>query len=376
MQQHLDLMRKILEKGHDHSDRTGVGRRSLFGEQIRFNLEDGFPLTTTRHINTRAIIEELLWFISGSSDNTELREKNVGIWSKWTVTSENVEEFLQKYNEQIHGADKNIGSSEEAETYLRTKVGSVGHMYGEAWRNVPNLMAHALWPNQNLDDVAEDKLAKVTEEWNALGIFLTNNPSLLDTQQVPTKEEFFQTKLYENVDQLNDLLINLRDRPYSSRHVVSAWIPQWIPFETLSPAENVLLEKGALAPCHTLFQCFVTPPQGNPDTALPKLSMQLYLRSSDVPVGLSFNIAQYAILLTMIAQVSQMEPYELIITFGDCHIYLDQIELVKEQLIRQPLPLPTLWVDPMQTSLYGFDRNQIIINNYNYHEAINYPVAV
>lgn len=370
MQQHLDLMQKILDKGHDHPDRTTIGRRSLFGEQIRLNLEDGFPLTTTRAINTRAIIEELLWFISGSSDNTELKEKNVGIWSKWTVTPEDVEVFLEKYKDKMRG---DLGSQEEAKAYLESKVGSVGHMYGEAWRNVPSLMSHALWPEQKIEDVAPDKLAKVTEEWNALGIYITNNPSILETQHIPTKEEFFQTKLAENVDQLNDLLINLRDRPYSSRHVVSAWIPQWIPFETLSPTENVLLEKGALAPCHTLFQFFVTPSK---DEGKPKLSMQLYLRSSDVPVGLSFNIAQYAILLSMVAQVSNMDPYELIITFGDCHIYQDQIELVKEQLTRQPLPLSKLWLNPEIKSLYDFKAEDISIDDYLYHASIKYPVAV
>lgn len=370
MQQHLDLMQKILDKGHDHSDRTGIGRRSLFGEQLRFNLEDGFPLTTTREINTRAIIEELLWFISGSSDNTELKEKNVGIWSKWTVTPEDVQNFLVKYQDKMQG---DLGNQEEAKAYLEAKIGSVGHMYGEAWRNVPSLIAHALWPEQKIEDAAPDKVAKITEDWNALGVFITNNPSILETQQVPTKEEFFQTKLAENVDQLNDVLINLRDRPYSSRHVVSAWIPQWIPFETLSPTENVLLEKGALAPCHTLFQFFVTPPK---EEGRPKLSLQLYLRSSDVPVGLSFNIAQYAILLSMVAQVSNMDAYELIIAFGDCHIYQDQIELVKEQLSRQPLPLPTLWLNPEKTSLWDITADDIAINDYHHHAAIKYPVAV
>ena len=369
MQQHLSLMQKILDKGRSHPDRTGVGRCSLFGEQIRFNLEDGFPLTTTRQINTKAIVEELLWFISGSSDEHLLAEKT-NIWSKWSVTADNVEEFLVKYKEQLHGED---GGKEEAEAYLKTKVGLVGHMYGEAWRKVPNLISHALWPSQNLDDVAKDKLAKVTEEWNALGVYLTNNPSILETQPIPTKEEFFQSKLHDDIDQLNDLIINLRDRPYSSRHVVSAWIPQWIPFETLSPNENVLLEKGALAPCHTLFQCFVTPPVRD---ERPKLSLQLYLRSSDVPVGLSFNIAQYAILLTMLAQVSNMDAYELIISFGDSHVYLDQLELVEQQLTRQPLPLPTLWLNPEVTSIYDFTSDDIRIDNYNYHPAIKYPVAV
>lgn len=218
MKQFLELMKEIVDQGYSHEDRTGVGRISIIGRQLRFDLNKGFPLVTTRKIFTKALIEEMLWFIRGSVNVRELQEKGVKIWDHWTLEKTHTDAFIEKYmnftkdirsdnDELINNVLQDIGKNQE---------GTIGPMYGYIWRNSST-----------------------------------------------------------GVDQLELLIDNLKIRPYSSRHVVTAWIPEYIPDETLTPQENIIMGKGALAPCHMMFQCFVSKPRENEK---PKLSLMMYQR--------------------------------------------------------------------------------------------------
>lgn len=264
MKQYLERLRQIHDEGHSHEDRTGVGRRSIFGTQDRYPMADGFPLDTTRKIFTKALILETLWFIRGSYDASELQKEGVKIWDKWAVTEEHIKEFAKKYS---HG-------DAEVENMIVTalgtdKIGTIGMMYGAMWRNAPQIGVHQLWPDVAKEDMPSDKLAVWTEEYEAARL---GTPS----DELPTFEQYIKARYYQTVDQLNELIINLKKRPYSSRHVVTAWIPSHVPFETLSPEENVLLERGALAACHAMFQCFVHPPVQ--EGGKKRLSLQMYIR--------------------------------------------------------------------------------------------------
>lgn len=221
MKQYLELLQKIVDHGYAHEDRTGVGRISIIGEQLRFNLSAGFPLVTSRKIFTKALIEEMLWFIRGCTDTKELVAKGVNIWNHWALQKEHVQAFKDKYV----GEGKSVPGYEEVTQEQHNQIldnipeeiyGNIGPMYGYVWRNS-----------------------------------LTG------------------------IDQLAQLIKNLKERPYSSRHVVTAWLPEYIPDETMSPQDNIILERGALAPCHMMFQCFVSKPKGDEK---PKLSLMMTQR--------------------------------------------------------------------------------------------------
>lgn len=369
MLQYLDLMKDILSKGVDRSDRTGTGRRSVFGRQLRFNLEDGFPLVTTRKISLEAIATELLWFLSGSTDNNILNENNVSIWNRWAVKPDDVNKMLRKYAEEFKG------NEEAFRSFFESQLNNLGPIYGMAWRDAPvkSIDLMAFWKTINIDDIPDDKKDYYEETYLAGIKAIENELADPGPQGIPERDVYYKSLYHSSVDQINELVISLRDRPYSARHVVSAWIPEWLPFEDLSPQENVLIGKAALAPCHALFQCFVYPADIN--HLKPRLSLQLYLRSSDVPIGLPYNIAQYAMLLSMLAKVSNYEPYELIVSLGDAHIYQDQIEDAKLQITRAPLPLPKLMLMEVD-NLFNFTKEDIFIDGYNHHDAINYRVSV
>jgi thymidylate synthase len=264
MKQYLNVLRQIMEHGHDHGDRTGVGRRSVFATQERFNLQEGFPLVTTRKIFTKGIIEELLWFIRGSTDNKELTDKKVNIWNQWALSEHDIEIFADKYSEG------NPDFRAALVTKMSTKLNGIGPMYGHVWRNAPNDKIHILWPDVKLDNIPHDKLLQYNEEYNKLSA--EHNPI---EGPLPSYEEFCKMRYYSTIDQLNELVIGLKVRPFSSRHIVTAWVPQITPFEGLSPQENIMLERGALAACHMMFQCFVTPGEEGEKN---KLSLQVYIR--------------------------------------------------------------------------------------------------
>lgn len=270
MQQYLDLLQHILDTGTRKTDRTGTGTLSCFGYQMRFDLQKGFPLVTTKKVHLKSIIHELLWFLKGETNIGYLKEHQVKIWDEW--------------------ADEN---------------GELGPVYGKQWRS---------W---------EGKDGRV-------------------------------------VDQVSDLIAQIKKNPDSRRLIISAW--------------NVAdLPEMALMPCHTLFQFYVhTPAEGG----RPRLSCQLYQRSADVFLGVPFNIASYALLTMMIAQVCDLEPGEFIHTFGDVHIYNNHIEQVQLQLSRKPFDLPVMRLNSTVKNIFDFRFEDFTLENYESHPAIKAPVAV
>ncbi len=270
MQQYLSLVKNILENGTDKSDRTGTGTRSIFGYQMRFNLNAGFPLVTTKKTHLKSIIYELLWFLNGDTNINYLKENNVKIWDEW--------------------ADEN---------------GDLGPVYGKQWRS---------WEGAN-------------------GV---------------------------EVDQVNDVINQLKNNPDSRRIIISAW--------------NVAdLPKMKLMPCHCLFQFYTSAPDTN---GRRKLSCQLYQRSADVFLGVPFNIASYALLTMMIAQVCDMDPGDFIHTFGDVHLYNNHFEQANLQLTRSPFALPQMKLNPAVKDIFGFKFEDFELLNYESHPGIKAAVAV
>lgn len=264
MQQYHDLLKHILSNGTQKHDRTGTGTISTFGYQMRFNLQEGFPLVTTKKVHTKSIIHELLWFLKGETNIQYLKENGVSIWDEW--------------------ADEN---------------GNLGPVYGSQWRS---------WKG------ADGK----------------------------------------TVDQITQLIDEIKRNPDSRRLIVSAW--------NVTEVENM-----ALPPCHTMFQFYV---------ADGKLSCQLYQRSADVFLGVPFNIASYALLTHMVAQVCNLKMGDFVHTFGDVHIYNNHLEQVQLQLSRTPKPLPAINLNPLIKNIFDFTFEDISINNYDPYPAIKAPVAV
>lgn len=264
MKAYLDLMRHVLEHGSTKTDRTGVGTRSVFGYQMRFNLGDGFPAVTTKKLHFRSIIHELLWFLRGDTNIKYLRENGVTIWDEWA------------------DADGNLGP-----------------VYGAQWRS---------WPSP--DGGTIDQIAGIAQQ--------------------------------------------LKSNPDSRRLVVSAW----------NVAE---LDRMALAPCHCLFQFYV---------AEGRLSCQLYQRSADVFLGVPFNIASYALLTLMMAQVTGLQPGDFIHTLGDTHLYANHLDQARLQLTREPYPLPVMKLNPEVRSIFDFCFEDFKLEGYQSHPAIKAPIAV
>ena len=365
MQQYLNLLQDIIDNGFDHEDRTGSGRRSVYCRSLRFNLEEGFPIVTTRKIHTKSFIEELLWHISGSEDTSYLKYKGVKIWNKWEVEEKHVDDFIANIvSEDL----KDFPHLKEfiSERYLNR----VGKIYGPNWRHIVKDVSPFV-------PIKEPLLRKsIIEDIEKTYDLHSDDPEFTTT----SKEDFIKFNGAKIIDQLLLVINSIKKKPFSARHVITSWIPQNIPDENYNPQENVLMNNGALAPCPTFMQFFVTPiPKERldfyPMGIRNKLSMMLYIRSSDGPVGLCFNIGQYALFLSMIAQVTNMSPYEFIVNTGDTHIYLNQIDLVKEQLKREPKKLSKLILDPSVKDIDDFKSEHIKILDYQHHEAIEYPVS-
>jgi thymidylate synthase len=301
MKQYLDLVRHIRDHGTLKEDRTGTGTVSIFGYQMRFNLADGFPLVTTKRVHLKSILHELLWFIKGDTNIKYLVQNGVGIWNDWPYQNW-LRETGQAQNLQMYSSEWRLVMKEFIEriksddTFAR-QYGDLGPVYGKQWRN------------------------------------------------------------FGGVDQLANLVNDIKTNPDSRRLIVSAWNPQDIP----------VMIKSGLPPCHSLFQFYVV--EG-------RLSCQLYQRSADVFLGVPFNIASYAILTIMIAQVTGLRPGDFIHTFGDAHLYLNHMEQVEEQLSRAEFDLPELKVNPSITSLFDFVFEDFELQNYMSHEPISAPVAV
>lgn len=264
MKQYQELLHHILEHGEVKKDRTGTGTKSVFGYQMRFNLDDGFPMVTTKKLHVKSIIYELLWFLSGDTNIKYLKENGVSIWDEW--------------------ADER---------------GDLGPVYGAQWRS-------------------------------------------------------WKTRDGQAIDQITEVIKNIRENPDSRRLIVSAW--------------NVgELDKMALMPCHALFQFYVS--NG-------RLSCQLYQRSADVFLGVPFNIVSYALLTSMIAQVTGLKPGEFIHTLGDAHLYLNHLEQAQLQLTRDPRPLPKLKINTSKKSVFDFTFEDFTIEGYDPHPGIKAPISV
>jgi len=264
MKQYLDLLDHVVKNGSEKQDRTGTGTLSMFGYQMRFNLQDGFPVLTTKKLHLKSIIHELLWFLDGDTNTKYLNDHGVKIWDEW--------------------ADKN---------------GDLGHIYGYQWRS---------WP------AADGKF----------------------------------------IDQISNVINSIRENPDSRRHIVSVW--------------NVgELDKMALPPCHILFQFWVN--NGG-------LSCQLYQRSADIFLGVPFNIASYSLLTMMIAQSTGLQPREFIHALGDAHIYYNHIDQVKQQLARDPFPLPQMKLNPERKNIFNFEYDDFELVNYQAHPHIKGKISV
>lgn len=264
MRQYLDLLNRVLTEGTHKEDRTGTGTTSLFGHQMRFDLQEGFPLLTTKKLHLKSIIYELLWFLKGDTSIKYLQDHGVRIWNEW--------------------ADEQ---------------GDLGPIYGHQWRSWPDYDGGA-------------------------------------------------------IDQIAEAIDTIRHNPDSRRIIVSAW--------------NVAdLKRMKLPPCHAFFQFYV---------ADGKLSLQLYQRSADIFLGVPFNIASYALLLLMMAQVTGLQPGDFVHTLGDAHIYNNHLEQVKLQLTRDPRPLPKMRLNPTITNIFDFDYEDFTLTDYDPHPHIKGTVAV
>ncbi len=278
MHQYLDLLQSILDKGEVKEDRTGTGTRSFFGHQMRFNLDDGFPILTTKRIFFKGVVHELLWFLDGATNNTVLKDAGVHIWDEW-----------------------------------ETESGDLGPIYGHQWRS---------WP-------------------------VSRNGGV--------------------IDQIEKIINQINNNPSSRRIIVSAWNVADLPDESISPQDNVKKQKMALAPCHALFQFFVS--QG-------KLSCQLYQRSCDTFLGLGFNIASYSLLTHMIAQQCDLKVGDFVWTGGDVHLYLNHLDQANKQLKREPYTLPKLSIKRKPNSIFDYAYEDFELLDYQSHPHISAPISI
>lgn len=301
MKQYLDLMKHIRDNGIKKEDRTGTGTVSIFGHQMRFDLADGFPLVTTKKVHLKSILHELLWFIKGDTNIRYLVENGVGIWNDWPyqnwLRETGQEKNLKMYSPEWREVMKEFIGKIKSDDSFADKYGDLGPVYGKQWRN------------------------------------------------------------FGGVDQLAQLIDDIKINPDSRRLIVSAWNPQDIP----------VMIKSGLPPCHSLFQFYVVD---------GKLSCQLYQRSADVFLGVPFNIASYAILTMMIAQVTKLKLGDFVHTFGDAHLYSNHMDQVNEQLSRTVFDLPQLKINPNVMDLFDFVFDDFELKNYSPHGSISAPVAV
>ncbi len=301
MKQYLDLLDHILKTGVRKSDRTGTGTVSVFGYQMRFDLSEGFPLVTTKKVHLKSIIHELLWFLQGDTNIRYLTQNGVNIWNEWPYQSwlraTGQEQDLPKYSPEWKAGMKTFVDRINEDEVFAASWGELGPVYGRQWRN------------------------------------------------------------FEGVDQISQLIEDLKRNPDSRRHIVSAWNPKDIP----------VMAKSGLPPCHSLFQFYV---------AEGRLSCQLYQRSADVFLGVPFNIASYALLTLMVAQVCGFQPGDFVHTFGDVHLYLNHVEQANIQLSRLPRPLPQMEINPEVKDIFGFTYDDFTLVGYDPHPAIRAEVSV
>ena len=301
MQQYHDLLKHIMAYGTDRGDRTGVGTRSVFGYQMRFNLADGFPLVTTKKVHIKSVIHELLWFVKGDTNLRYLAQNGVNIWNDWPfqrwLNDTDQAEQYPKYSAEWRAKMKDFVAMVKDDDAFAKTWGELGPVYGKQWRD------------------------------------------------------------FNGFDQLKWVVEEIKKNPQSRRLIISAW----------NASQITEMAKAGLPPCHTMYQFYVN---NN------KLSCQLYQRSADTFLGVPFNIASYALLTIMVAQVTGLELGEFVHTFGDVHIYSNHFDQVEEQLSREFKPLPTMKIKSSVTSLFDFEYDDFELINYDPWPAIKAPVAV
>lgn len=376
MQQYKNTLQYVRDHGVMRGDRTGVGRHGLFSppDEI-YDLSKGFPLATIREINPAATIDELCWFISGSTNIDELKFKF--FWKRWCPTEEDAKKFCDE-----HGIDYRMEDGIIFPWNIQKVLGTIGNLYGVSWRNAPGPKGKHL-PTRPISALPESLVEKFVPygpddkpimsvqglaKWLDTSAFDSDAQEFKDTLRGQILDTY-----WSNFDQLNELIYKIKTTPNSSRLRVSAYLTDYMAFEEFTPQENVLDGRACLTPCHTFFQCYVNPGE---DGQKPKLDLKLTLTSSDVPVGRIYNIAQYALLCEMIAHVCDMEAGRLIISTGDAHIYSNQFEAVEKMLANDPLPLSTLWLNPEIKNIFDFKPEDIKIIGYQSHEKIDVPVAL
>jgi thymidylate synthase len=378
MKNYLSLLNSIVYDGDTHEDRTGVGRRSLFSAELRYNLADGFPLVTTRKIPIRPFIGEILWHLTGSKDIRFLNENKIKIWDEWAVNKNHIKDFIENVilkklitKEEPESESLSQMMNIQAMPFYEHFGNSIGPIYGPNWRAAPGSEYNPFRKVTPHEDIEKKRLLNLRAEYINYLNFIKNDKN---NASPLTEEEFIEQNVQSNIDQVQNLLNGLKKRPWSSRHVISSWVPECIPDEELPPQYNVILGKGALAPCPMTQQYFVTPPKTPKD--LPRLSLKVTSRSCDFVLGGPTNIAEYSLLVSMIAQIVNMEPYEFIFSMGDVHIYTNQIETAKKQLDRDPKPLPKLVLNKNIIDLFDFTFGDISIDDYKYHPVLKYPISV
>lgn len=397
MKQYLDLMKTVVETGHVANDRTGTGTVKIVGPQLRFDLAQGFPLVTTKKVHLRSIIWELLWFIQGSTSNTWLNERGVSIWDEWAVERDESVELKADVHEMIAAYASELGVSANellaginmdfrAAAAAGEVDGSDSTGYIERWLAARNVSGNKLQVAAKKGDLGPIYGAQWRSQVGVRHDAVTSSYKLV------------------TVDQLAELIDGLKKRPDSRRHIVNSWNSAVLPDESISPQANVVQGRQALAPCHAMFQ-IVTVPIRTSDRirmllelrpelkdqlvesdmseildghAIPshRASLVLTQRSCDVPLGLPFNIASYALLLMMICQCVNMVPDELVMNLGDAHVYRNQLEGVREQLKRDPRPLPKMVLNPNVTTITDFRPEDFTLIGYDPHPTIAFPISV
>ncbi len=301
MKQYHDLLRHILARGVRKDDRTGTGTVSVFGYQMRFDLQAGFPLITTKKIHLKSVIHELLWFLRGDTNIRYLVQNGVSIWNDWPyqhwLEEQGLADALPKYSEEWKAKMREFVERVRTDADFAAKWGELGPVYGRQWRN------------------------------------------------------------FGGVDQIAQVVADIKQKPHSRRLIVSAW----------NPADIPVMARSGLPPCHALFQFYV---------AEGRLSCQLYQRSADVFLGVPFNIASYALLTMMIAQVCDLAPGEFIHTFGDVHLYNNHLAQAELQLSRELRPLPRMTLNPEVKDLFSFAFEDFTLSDYHPHPHIKAQVSV
>lgn len=362
MKNYLTLMEKILKDGVDCEDRTGTGRKKIVGEMLKFDLSEGFPLLTTKQMPFKTIYRELLWFIKGSTDVRWLHDNgNIKIWDNWVPSFDDAVNLVKKLFPEMTDTD----AIREGQYIHARYKNSIGPLYGAMYRSVPvftpGVSEFVVSAGLSMASTAPDKLKVYEEDWKELQAAGRFAHSL---------EAFVRHTNGLVQDQLQNMIIQLKTNPFSSRILLSNWKHDFIPIEGFTPQENVLLGRQALAPCHMLFQCVVDSAQtGN------RLNTVLYMRSSDVPVGLPFNIAQYALLTQLLAAEAELELGTLTVFIADAHIYLDQLELAKEQIKREPLTLPKVAIKEFD-DIYSLTDDHFELIDYEALGKLSYPISV